>query len=200
MRMEYLKSKIVIIFLALTVTFSSCDVLNQMSQVQQLSQCKFDINGVDQVHLAGIELQSNMNRKDLDAAQIMQLTTALFQNKLPLDFDVLLKIDNPNNKAAAMTRMDYELFIDGKKLLTGQMLESVSIAAGGQKVVPMPVSLDLLQALSGETKDAIVNLGFKLTGDASQPTQIMLKVKPYIKVGNSQLAYPGFLNINHTIK
>ena len=199
--MQKLRSKIIILFMmALTVSFSSCDVLEQMSQVQQLSQCKFDINGVDQVHLAGIELQPNMSRKDLDAAQIMQLTAALFQNKLPLDFDVMLKIDNPNNKPAAMTRMDYQLFIDGKQLLTGQMMESVSIAAGGQKIVAMPVQLDLLQALNGETKDAIVNLGFKLTGDASQPSEIMLKVKPYIKVGNSQLAYPGFLNISHTIK
>ncbi len=195
-----LKNIIAICLMALTVSFSSCDVLDQMSQVQQLSQCKFDINGVDQVHLAGIELQSNMSRKDLNAAQIMQLTAALFQNELPLDFDVMLKIDNPNNKPAAMTRMDYELFIDGKQLLTGQMMESVSIAAGGQKIVAMPVQLDLLKALSGETKDAVVNLGFKLTGDASQPSQIMLKVKPYINVGGRAIAYPGFLNISHTIK
>lgn len=195
-----LRNRIVILMMALTASFSSCDVLDQMSQVQQLSQCKFDINGVDQVHLAGIELQSNMSRKDLNAAQIMQLTAALFQNKLPLDFDVMLKIDNPNNKPAAMTRMDYELFIDGKQLLTGQMMESVSIAAGGQKIVAMPVQLDLLKALSGETKDAVVNLGFKLTGDASQPSQIMLKVKPYINVGGRAIAYPGFLNISHTIK
>jgi len=130
----------------------------------------------------------------------MQLTAALFQNKLPLDFDVLIKIDNPNNKPAAMTRMDYELFIDGKQLLTGNFQESVSVPAGGQKLISMPVQLDLLKALNGETKDAVVNLGFKLTGDASQPSEIMLKVKPYIKVGNSQLAYPGFLNIRHTIK
>jgi len=42
-------------------------------------------------------------------------------------------------------------------------------------------------------------LAFKLSGSESRPTELLFKVKPYINVGGSQLAYPGYLNVNHTL-
>lgn len=182
------------------LTLSSCDVMNQMSQVQQFALCEFDINGVDNVRIAGIELDENMDRDDLNTAQLMQLTAAIFKKEMIVDFDVLLKINNPNNKTAAMNRMDYELFIDNKQILTGQMNQPVNVPPNTSARVPMPIQLDLFKVLNNETQNSLVNLAFKLTGDKSDPAEILLKVKPYIKVGGRELAYPGFLNIRHTLK
>lgn len=189
-----------LITFAMMLTLSSCDVMNQMSQVQQFALCEFDINGVDNVRIAGIELDENMDRDDLNTAQLMQLTAAIFKKEMIVDFDVLLKINNPNNKTAAMNRMDYELFIDNKQILTGQMNQPVNVPPNTSARVPMPIQLDLFKVLNNETQNSLVNLAFKLTGDKSDPAEILLKVKPYIKVGGRELAYPGFLNIRHTLK
>ncbi|MDY0077050.1 MAG: LEA type 2 family protein [Bacteroidales bacterium] len=186
--------------LIMILTISGCNVLNQVSQVQQLALCEFDVHGVDKVRIAGIELAENMDRDDLNTAQLMQLTAAIFQKKMPVDFDLLLNINNPNDKPAAMNRMDYELFIDNKQILTGQMNQPVNVGANTNSTIPMAIQLDLFKVLNDETQSTLVNLAFKLTGDESDPAEILLKVKPYIKVGGRELAYPGFLNVRHTLK
>jgi len=196
--MKTLKSISIVFFMLLTIT--SCEVLDQMSQMQQLALCEFKVTGVDQVHIAGIQMDENTRKRDLGAAQIMQLTAALFSRELPVDFDLQFNIENPNDKPAAMNRMDYELFIDNKQILVGQMNQTVSVLPKSNSNVSMPVAIDLFKVLNNETQDALVNLAFKLTGDKSNPADILLKVKPYIQVGSKTLAYPGFLDLKYTLQ
>ncbi len=196
--MKTLKSISIVFFMLFTIT--SCEVLDQMSQMQQLALCEFNVTGVDKVHIAGIQMDENTRKSDLGAAQIMQLTAAIFSRELPVDFDLQLNIDNPNDKPAAMNRMDYELFIDNKQILTGQMNQAVSVLPRSNSNVSMPIAIDLFKVLNNETQDALVNLAFKLTGDQSNPADILLKVKPYIQVGGKTLAYPGFLDLKYTLK
>jgi hypothetical protein len=196
--MKILKSVSVVFFMLIAIT--SCEVLDQMSQMQQLALCGFKVTGVNRVHIARIQMDENTRKSDLGAAQIMQLTAALFKRELPVDFDLQLNIDNPNDKTAAMNRMDYELFIDNKQILAGQMNKTVSVLPKSNSNVSMPIAIDLFKVLNNETQDALVNLAFKLTGDQSNPADILLKVKPYIQVGGKTLAYPGFLDLKYTLK
>ncbi|HOI31755.1 MAG: LEA type 2 family protein [Bacteroidales bacterium] len=196
--MRTLKSFSAIVFLLLAVT--SCEVLDQMSQMQQLALCKFKVTGVDKVQIAGIEVDEHSSKSDLGVAQIMQLSAAIFKRELPVHFDLALNIDNPNKKPAAMNRMDYELYVDNRQLLTGQMNQSVNVAPMSNSNVSMPIAIDLFKVLNNETQDALVNLAFKLTGDPSNPSDILLKIKPYIQVGGKTLAYPGFLDLRYTLK
>jgi hypothetical protein len=188
--MKILKSVSVVFFMLIAIT--SCEVLDQMSQMQQLALCGFKVTGVNRVHIAGIQMDENTRKSDL--------TAALFKRELPVDFDLQLNIDNPNDKTAAMNRMDYELFIDNKQILAGQMNKTVSVLPKSNSNVSMPIAIDLFKVLNNETQDALVNLAFKLTGDQSNPADILLKVKPYIQVGGKTLAYPGFLDLKYTLK
>jgi len=196
--MKTLKSITVVFLLALT--FTACDVLDQMSQMKQLALCEFNVIGIDKVKIAGIQLDEHTSKSDLGAGQIMQLSAAIFKRELPVHFDLGLNINNPNNKPAAMNRMDYELYVDNRQLITGQMNQAVNVAPMSNSNVSMPIAIDLFKVLNDETQDALVNLAFKLTGDPSNPSDILLKVKPYIQVGGRTLAYPGFMDLRYTLK
>lgn len=197
--MKTLKPIAVILALLILFTIPACELLEQSAQVQRLRLCTFDVSHVDQVKLAGIHLRDGMGYEDLNAAQVMTLTGALISNKLPLDFTLNVKVDNPNDKTAAMSRMDYTIFVDGLELVSGALNERYEIAPGKSVVVPMRLQLELFQALSGETGDALLNLAFKLTGDDSRTSELLFRVKPYIRVSGRELAYPGYLNVNHTL-
>lgn len=198
MKIHQALPKLFVLFF-LILGMQSCDILQQTAQMQRLSLCKFDVNGVSNVSLAGISLNEGMGRSDLNAAQIMQLTNALFSNRLPLKLNLLINVDNPNDKTAALSRMDYSLIVDGMELITGQMDQRFEIGPGAQTVIPLPVEVDLFKVLSGQNADVVSNLGFKLTGSSSEPVELLFKVKPYINVGMSQLAYPGFIEVKHTL-
>jgi LEA14-like dessication related protein len=192
--------KLLIISFIIAISLTSCDILQQTAELQRLSQCKFDVNGVSGIRLAGVELRSGMKRSDLNAVQIMQLTNSVFNNNLPLRFDVLVKVDNPNSGTAALSRMDYTVILDGIELLSSSFNQRYEIAPGGTAIVPVPISVELFQLMSGQSADAVANLGFKLTGGESKPVELVMKLKPYLNVAGKQIQYPNTLNINYIIK
>jgi len=190
-----MKTKILFVFL-LIGSLSACDILQQVTEMQQLSLCTFDLNGVDQVKLAGIQLRPGMEKSGLTVSESLTLAGAIFNKSLPLQMNMMVKVDNPNEKKASLNKMDYILFVDGKELISGMVQEKFEINGESSLMLALPMSLDLYKVLQNEASDALVNLAFKLVSDKGQPTEVMLKIKPYLKIGSSELAYPGFLTLS----
>lgn len=192
--------KLMLVCLIVVTSFVSCDVIEQLSQLSQLASCTFDLTGVNNVKVSGIALGSNMTKSNLATGQLFQLTQSILQKTLPVTFNVNVKVNNPNNKTAAMNKIDYVLLIDNKEMLSGALNKKTTINAGSSSTVSVPVTIDLFKVLSGESADAILNLAFKLTGDNNNPSKITMKVKPYIEVGTQTLSYPNYIDISHTLK
>ena len=99
-----------------------------------------------------------------------------------------------------MTKMDYIITLNGKQVVSTTLNNAVNVPANSSNVVSIPVTTDLFQLFSGESADAIVNLAFKLAGASSNPVNVGIKVKPYIKIGDKQLPYPEYITMNKTLQ
>ena len=195
--MSKLKKTIIILFV--TMGLASCDVLNQVAQMANLVNCTFDFNSVNQIQMLGVNLSKGMSKTDLNATQLLSLADAIMRKQLPVTFNVNVDVKNPNSIAAAMTKMDYILTLNGKQVVSTTMNNGINVPANSSSVVSIPITTDLFQLFSGESADAIVNLAFKLAGASSNPVNVGLKVKPYINIGNQQLAYPDFISMNKVL-
>ena len=195
--MSKLKKTLIVLFV--TMGLASCSVLSQMAQVANFVNCKFDFNSVDKIQMLGVNLSKGMSKTDLNATQLLSLANALMKKELPVTFNVNVDVNNPNSIAAAMTKMDYILTLNGKQVVSTTMNNAISVPAKSSSVVSIPITTDLFQLFSGESADAIVNLAFKLAGASSNPVNVGLKVKPYIKIGDQQLAYPDFITMNKVL-
>lgn len=195
-------SKIKRIFLIVLVTIglTSCDVLQQMSQMAYFAKCTFDFNSVNSVEMLGLNLRKGMTRSDLNVNQAIALTRALVNKSLPVTFNVNLDVTNPNSSPASMTKMDYILTLNDKRVIATTLDQTISVPANASNTVTIPVSTDLFQLFSGESADAIVNLAFKLAGASSDPVNVGIKIKPYITVGGQQLAYPDYITLNKVLQ
>lgn len=195
-------SKIKKIFLIVLVTIglTSCDVLQQMSQMANFAKCTFDFNSVNSVEMLGLNLRKGMTRSDLNVSQAIALTRALVNKSLPVTFNVNLDVTNPNSSPASMTKMDYILTLNDKRVIATTLDQTISVPANASNTVTIPVSTDLFQLFSGESADAIVNLAFKLAGANSDPVNVGIKIKPYITVGGQQLAYPDYITLNKVLQ
>ena len=199
-----MKKFLIVMMLALsTVTFTTCDQLaqiaNQAAQVINLKNCEFDVNGISNITMLGINLSKGMDKTNLNASQIINVTNSLLNKKLPVTFNVNIDVNNPNSIAASLGKMDYIIALNNKEVISSTMNNGFSIPANSQGKVAIPISTDLFQLFSGETADAILNLAFKLAGAQSNPVNLGVKVKPYIKVNNQSLAYPDFISINKVL-
>lgn len=195
--MSKVKKTLIILFVALGL--SSCEVLNQVAQMANFANCKFNFNSVDHIQMLGVNLSKGMSKSDLNATQLLSLANALMNKKLPVTFNVNVDVNNPNAIAASMAKMDYIVSLNGKEVISTTMNQSVSVGPNSNSVVSIPITTDLFQLFSGESADAIVNLAFKLAGASSQPVNVGLKVKPYISINGQQLAYPDFITMNKVL-
>jgi hypothetical protein len=196
--MSKIKRTLIILFVALGL--SSCDLLTQVAQMANFANCTFDFNSINKIQMLGVNLSKGMTKDDLNATQLLNLANALMKRELPVTFNVKLDVENPNAIAAAMSKMDYIVSLNGKQVISTTMNNSINVPAKSKNTITIPVTTDLFQLFSGESADAILNLAFKLAGASSDPVKLGLQVKPYITINNQQLAYPNYITINKTLQ
>lgn len=195
--MSKIKRTFIILFVALGL--SSCNLLTQVAQMANFANCTFDFNSINHIQMLGVNLSKGMTKDDLNATQLLNLANALMKRELPVTFNVNLDVENPNAIAAAMSKMDYIVSLNGKQVISTTMNNSINVPAKSKNTITIPVTTDLFQLFSGESADAILNLAFKLAGASSEPVNVGLKVKPYISINGQQLAYPDFISMNKVL-
>ncbi|MGE5425012.1 MAG: LEA type 2 family protein [Syntrophothermus sp.] len=180
----------------LSIVISSCTVTNQISQMAALALCDFRINSVSNVTLAGVNVQTIRSLQDLSIGDAARLMTAAASGSFPLAMQVNIDVKNPNGTAAGMNRMEWILFIDDIQMTSGVVNQSLYVPANnGVASLPIGVAVDLKKVLQGKSLDALVNFGLNLSGNGNKPTRLLTKIKPTILIGQTQLAYPGYINV-----
>ena len=196
--MSKIKRTFIILFVALGL--SSCNLLTQVAQMANFANCTFDFNSINHIQMLGVNLSKGMTKDDLNATQLLNLANALMKRELPVTFNVKLDVENPKSIAAAMSKMDYIVSLNGKQVISTTMNNSINVPAKSKNTITIPVTTDLFQLFSGESADAILNMAFKLAGASSDPVKLGLQVKPYITINNQQLAYPNYITINKPLQ
>lgn len=194
------KMRKTIIILLLPVLFlTSCDILEQVAQVAALQECEFEMDNVDNVKVLGIRMDNKDEISDFSFSDLAKLTAAIGGGTLPLEMDLNVKVTNPNTQTAAMTRMDWKVYLDDVHMVDGVVSDRVTIQPNGSAVVPFRAALDLNDVISGDGLDAMLNLVMNLSGHSNEASRLKLKVKPAINVAGRAIAYPGYISVEEEI-
>jgi hypothetical protein len=188
--------KISLLLILIVFIAGSCSVFEQASEITRLSKCEFRINNVENPRLAGIDISNVDSYDDLGLMDYAKISSAVVRNDLLLSFLLNLESRNPNPGKAAMNKMSWILYIDDIEMTRGMINQRVEIPPdGGRSVIPVDISVNLMEVLKGESGDALLNFGFNIAGTGSRPTRILMKLKPTIYVGSSAIDYPGYINV-----
>lgn len=186
-----IKSAYVACFLA--IFLSGCAALQMM---QNFLKCDFRLAQVANIRALGIDMAGKRSFSDfnlLDAGKVIQ---SLAGNQFMLNFVANIEARNPNAEPAGMNRMDWILVVDNKEVLNGTLNEPINVPANnGVSTIPLSLSIDLKKIFANQGRDETLGLAFDLAGKGNDSNRIMLRIKPYINIGGSQIAYPGYLNI-----
>jgi hypothetical protein len=187
-------------FLFVLLAFASCTVVKQIQQATSMSQCDFKLNDVQDIRLAGVQVQNIKNASDLNFSDGARLAAALTSSTLPLTFTLNVEAHNPNEQTAGLNRLEWILLIDDIEMVNGVNEVPVSIQGKGSTVIPLSMNIDLRKALSGKSGQAMMNFALNLAGANGVPTRIKLKAKPTILVGRFPLSYPGYITVTSIVK
>jgi len=159
-------------------------------------KCDFRMKTVTDTRLANIDVQHIRSFSDLNFFQVGNLTKAYLGGNVRLEFLLNIESKNPNTAEATMASFDWILLIDDIQMVSGTNEEEYRIPPnGGTQVIPLKISLNLLEVLNDETKDALLNFGFNLADASNKPTRIGLKIKPTLNVSGVPITYPGYIDL-----
>jgi hypothetical protein len=189
--------KKIIFVLLIVITVSSCSIFNDIGGMYNFAKCDFRLKSVENIHLAGVNVQNIANKSQLSPINVAQLIAAVASNQFPLEFVLNMEIKNPNNQKAVMNAMEWILLIDDIEMTKGRLDKRVEIMPNNQiATMPLNFNFDLKKVLSGKSADAIINFGLNLAGAGNSPTRIKLKAKPSMIIGNYSVPYPGYITIS----
>jgi len=189
-------NKAKLIILSLVVFLSSCDVLKEVSSMYNFAKCDFRLNTVDNIRLAGVNVQKVRSLSELSIMDAARITTAIATNQMPLDFTLNVEVKNPNTEKAIMNGMEWILLIDEIEMTRGRLDRRIEVMPNNQStIMPLTLSFDLKRALSGKSADAVTNFGLNLAGNGNKPSRIALKAKPSVVIGTMTFPYPDYITI-----
>lgn len=190
-----------ILALVCSVTFTSCTVLQQLSQqmseMETLTKCQFNLDNISDLTIAGVKL-SNVTNGNISILDAASLAKAIVTKSIPLDMNVNIDITNPTMKAAAMSTMDWICEINGKEIVNGVNTDKYTIDANSTAKVPLKVATDIYSLFSDGGLDALKNFVKTLAGDGTD-SNIALKIKPSLNIGSTTWQYPDFFTIEKKV-
>ncbi len=181
--------------LLLIISLSSC---RSISQGKRFSQCQFRTTTMDNMALAGIPLPPTLQNLSemnfLDVGRIM--ASFATGGEFPLTFIQNVEIRNPNtNDVAAINRLDWILFVDGKEITQGSNDQRVEVQPNSVTNMPLSFKIDLRKVISSGASGAFLNLVLNLVKQSKKPSTITFKVKPSFKIAGAMIGYPGYISL-----
>ncbi|HHL57424.1 MAG TPA: hypothetical protein ENJ14_00585 [Bacteroidetes bacterium] len=175
---------------------TSCDVLEQASDVVQFAQCDFSIDRVGMDEAGGVSLSKIQNLGDINPLDIISLTQQVRMGNLPVTMDVAIKATNNQSLKAGISGLDWELYMKDTKYGGGKLNQAVEVLPGQSTTFPVSVSFNLLKLVTTNNLQQVMDLVLHMNDrEKLKQLDIKLQLKPYYKVGSSVQEYPGYITI-----
>lgn len=188
-------SKILVLFLLLGL-FQSCRTIREASN---FAKSEFRIKDIQQLNLGNVDLKNINALSDLKLQDAAQLGLALKNKNLPLNLTYIIEVRNPNEKTAALEKLDWVLELDNTDLISGTSNDRVEVAPnGGVTSFPLSMGLNAGEMLGKESIQSMVNLLAAIKGDNQDQSRLRLKIKPRFRIAGIRIGYPGFIKVGKT--
>ena len=185
--------QVVILVSGIIMSLYSCSFLKELSA---LKECEFRVGTLENPALAGVDISKIVTIKDYSLEQTGKITKSILQGTLPLSFTLNVDVKNPNQRSASLNRLEYLAYIDETEVASGSVEEYIVIPAGGGIAnIPLKVETDILSLLKKAPLNTLLNYTLNLADDGKRPVRVSVKIKPWIKIGNMDFEYPGYLTI-----
>ncbi|PKQ67423.1 hypothetical protein [Raineya orbicola] len=195
MNLPHTTKKISLLAFLLLFTFS-CRTFREL---KNLAQCDFTSAGIDNLRLAGINLQEKTDISEVNVLDIASLLKSFSQKTLPLNFTFNINISNPNDKLAALNYLEWIAEIDKVEIARGVVNQRYEIPAGENIVMPLQISSDLYKIFSQKEGRELIGKAIGIKDENNQPKNLTLRVKPSISVGKGYIKYPGYIVVKKKI-
>lgn len=179
-------------FLLLGVMLSSCGAFQQLTQMANLRNCSFDLDKVDNVTVAGINVN---NLSSFSAADLLKVAACIKAKKVPVEMNVKVGVDNPGTTDATVTRMQWVCTVDDQSLATGTVAEKFTVPASGSTTIPIKVNMNAYDIFSSSGVEAVKAFVNSFSKEDNTSSRVAVKVKPTVSLGGATVTFPNYITL-----
>ncbi len=192
--------KYLYLVLLFSLTLTSCSVYQTMVN---LSRLKFKLGDVTSFKLNGVNISNKSKLGDFTPQEIISLSSAVAQGKLPISFVLNIEAKNPNDGTggypktnALIKSFPWRLLIDNKQTISGSIGSEVSLPGTGQITnIPVEIGLDLVSFFKDRGYESLINLALSIGGSAGSSSNLTLYAKPTVTSVLGDITYPQEIKI-----
>ncbi|MEJ2184463.1 MAG: hypothetical protein P8Z36_00830 [Gemmatimonadota bacterium] len=178
-----------------SISLASCATLREMAALRDV---RFSLAGVSDGTLAGVPIRSANSFSDLSVLDAARVGAAFAGGHLPFDATLMVRADNPaDNGRARLVALDWTLFLDGRKTVSGALDQEYVLPPGEPVNVPVHVQLDLLEFFDQQLQ-SVVNLALAAAGHGD-PASIYLEATPSVRTPLGVVRYPEPVRIEYQV-
>lgn len=201
------KTIVAAVVLAAVMFLQSCAALNDMaSALANLQRLRFKIGGVRDFRLLGLDISGKAKLSDFGAGDLLRVAQSYAGRKLPVSFVLDVLAVNPNDgtggtakTTSTLTALECRLLIDGEPTVNGNIDAPMEIPGTGQtSVIPIRLSLDLLEFFADRRYEDLVSLALAIGGRDGSPARLSLDAQPTVSTPLGPITYPGRVTIVST--
>lgn len=195
------------VVLATLCLVQSCATLGDMASVlANLQRLKFKIGAVHDFRLIGLDISGKARLSDFGATDLLRVAQSYASKKLPVSFVLDVLAVNPNDgtngtskTTSTLTSLECRLLIDGNPTVIGNIDQPIEIpGTGAESVIPLRLSLDLLEFFGDKRYEDLVGLALAIGGRGGSPARLSLDAQPTVSTPLGPVTYPGRVTIVST--
>lgn len=195
-----MNKKYVVVIALLIITFTGCSVYKTYVNLTRL---KFKLADVNNFSLNGVNLSAKKSMNDFTAMELLNFTQAFSKGTLPVSFTLNVNALNPNDGTggypktnATIKSFPWRLLIDEKETISGNIGAPVTVPGTGETtVIPITISVDLVQFLKDRGYDSIINLALQIGGQGGSAAKLALLVQPTVSSPLGDITYPNEIRV-----
>ncbi len=177
----------------LSIFLGGCAVSKK--NIDALAKCDYTVESLQDVRLAGRAVDSYTSGNSVNLASLPAVALAMLRKDLPLEAKVNMKVSNPTTTKTAINSFKYLIEIQGKPLFEGTVDQNIQLANGESTVVPLTFKANIFGATQEKGLENVLNEIFTRKGEGF----LVLKIKPSVKIGNSNIYYPGYITVDRNL-
>lgn len=163
-----------------------------LQQVVALRRVQFTFSNVSDVRVAGVSIESGASFTRLSLADAARLAAAVTAREVPLELVAHVSATNPkeNTVRASMVGLDWQFFVEDRRMLAGALSRVVAIDPGVTADVPLDVRFDLLSLASGGARD-LYDIAVAISGYGTMEKELRLELVPTIETPVGPMRFPS---------
>lgn len=165
------------------------------NQIDALSKFNYTVESLQDVRLAGRNMDSFSGKDGVNISALPGIAVAMLRQDLPLEARINMKVSNPTTTTTKINSFKYLIEIQGKPMFEGTVDENLLLSTGESTVVPLTFKANIFGTAKEEGIENVLNELFTRKGEGF----LVLKIKPSIKIGNSNIYYPGYITVDRNL-